>query len=68
MRKILMTLVAVLCCILGIEAQTPFQKTKMSPWLHAKYSQEMLEVKKNGGPMRVRGRTVRNYILTLVKT
>ena len=27
----------------------------------------MLEVKKNGGPMRVRGRTVRNYILTLVK-
>lgn len=62
-----MTLVAVLCCILGIEAQTPFQKTKMSPWLHAKYSQEMLEVKKNGGPMRVRGRTVRNYILTLVK-
>ena len=67
MRKILMTLVAVLCCILGIEAQTPFQKTKMSPWLHAKYSQEMLEVKKNGGPMRVRGRTVRNYILTLVK-
>lgn len=67
MRKILMTLAAVLCCILGIEAQTPFQKTKMSPWLHAKYSQEMLEVKKNGGPMRVRGRTVRNYILTLVK-
>ena len=67
MKKILMTLAAVLCCILSIEAQTSFQNTKMSPWLHAKYSQEMQEVKKNGGPKRVQGLTVRNYILALVK-
>jgi subtilisin family serine protease len=67
MKKTIMTLAAVLCCILSIEAQTSFQKTKMSPWLHAKYSQEMLEVKKNGGPKRIRGLKVRNYILALVK-
>ena len=65
--RLIAALAAVLCCILSIEAQTSFQKTKMSPWLHAKYSQEMQEVKKNGGPKRVQGRTVRNYILALVK-
>ena len=52
---------------LSITAQVWNTDTKMSPWLHAKYSQEMQEVKKNGGPKRVQGRTVRNYILALVK-
>lgn len=65
--RLIAAFAAVLCCILSVEAQTSFQKTKMSPWLHAKYSQEMLDVKKNGGPTRVRGLAVQNYILALVK-
>lgn len=63
-----MTLAAVLCCTMSIEAQTSFQKTKMSPWLYGKYQQEQRAVKKNGGPRRVKGRPVKNYMLTLVKS
>ena len=66
MKKLLSTILVALFT-LSITAQVWNTDTKMSPWLHAKYSQEMQEVKKNGGPKRVQGRTVRNYILALVK-
>ena len=66
MKRLLSTILVVLFT-LNITAQVWNTDTKMSPWLHAKYSQEMQEVKKNGGPKRVQGRTVRNYILALVK-
>ena len=66
MKKLLSTILVVLFTS-SITAQVWNTETKMSPWLHAKYSQEMQEVKKNGGPKRVQGRTVRNYILALVK-
>ena len=68
MKKILMTLAAALCCILSIEAQSSFQKTKMSPWLYGKYQQELRALKKNGGPRLVKGHPVKNYMLTLVKS
>ena len=67
MKKILM-MAAVLCCTVSIEAQTSFQKTKMSSWLHQHYLQEQQAIKKNGGPRRVEGRPVKNYMLTLVKS
>jgi subtilisin family serine protease len=66
-KKILM-MAAVLCCTVSIEAQTSFQKTKMSSWLHQHYLQEQQAIKKNGGPRRVEGRPVKNYMLTLVKS
>ncbi len=66
MKRLLSTILVVIFT-LSITAQVWNTDTKMSPWLHAKYSQEMQEVKKNGGPKRVQGRTVRNYILALVK-
>lgn len=66
MKKLLSTILVALFT-LSITAQVWNTDTKMSPWLHAKYSQEMQEVKKNGGPKRVQGRIVRNYILALVK-
>ena len=59
---------AVLCCTVSIEAQTSFQKTKMSSWLHQHYLQEQQAIKKNGGPRREKGRPVKNYMLTLVKS
>jgi subtilisin family serine protease len=67
MQKILMTAV-IFCCAMSIEAQTSFQKTKMSPWLYGKYQQELRAFKNNGGPRRVKGRPVKNYMLTLVKS
>ena len=67
MKKILM-MAAVLCCTVSIEAQTSFQKTKMSSWLHQHYLQEQQAIKKNGGPRREKGRPVKNYMLTLVKS
>lgn len=67
MKKILM-MAAVLCCTVSIEAQTSFQKTKMSSWLHQHYLQEQQAIKKNGGPRREKGRPVENYMLTLVKS
>ena len=66
MKRLLSTILVVLFT-LNITAQVWNTDTKMSPWLHVKYSQEMQEVKKNGGPKRVQGRIVRNYILALVK-
>ena len=66
MKKLLSTILVALFT-LSITAQVWNTDTKMSPWLHVKYSQEMQEVKKNGGPKRVQGRIVRNYILALVK-
>ena len=66
-KKILM-MAAVLCCTVSIEAQTSFQETKMSSWLHQHYLQEQQAIKKNGGPRRVEGRPVKNYMLTLVKS
>ena len=67
MKKILM-MAAVLCCTVSIEAQTSFQETKMSSWLHQHYLQEQQAIKKNGGPRREKGRPVKNYMLTLVKS
>ena len=58
----------ILCCAMTIGAQTSFKKTKMSPWLHGKYLQEQRDIKRNGGPRRVQGRPVINYMLTLVKS
>ena len=68
MTKKLMILAAVLCCAMTIWAQGPLQKSKMSPWLLNKYQQQQTAVKENGGPLKVKGRTVRNYILTLVQS
>ena len=67
MKKLLSTILVALFT-LSITAQVWNTDTKMSPWLHAKYSQEMQEVKKNGGPKRVQGRPVVKYILTLVES
>ena len=66
--KKLMTLAAVLCCAMTIWAQGPLQKSKMSPWLRNQYQQQQKAVKENGGPLRVKGCPVRNYILTLVQS
>ena len=68
MIKQLMTLAAALCCAMTLSAQSPLKKTKMSPWLLNKYQQQQTAVKQNGGPLKVKGRTVRNYILTLVES
>ena len=61
-------LAAVLGCAMTLWAQGPLKKTKMSPWLLNKYQQQQTAVKQNGGPLKVKGRTVRNYILTLVES
>ena len=68
MIKQLMTLAAALCCAMTLSAQSPLKKTKMSPWLLNQYRQQQTAVKQNGGPLKVKGRTVRNYILTLVES
>ena len=44
------------------------RETKMSPWLAKQYKQQQEAVRKNGGPLRMKGRPVRNYILTLVQS
>ena len=56
-----------LCC-LSMWAQGLTTTTKMSPWLLNKYHQQQMAVKKNGGPLRVKGRPVRNYMMTLVQS
>lgn len=66
MKKNLMMLAAILCCTLTIGAQGP--PSKMSPWLKQQYKRHKEAVQKNGGSLRVKGRPVRNYILTLVKS
>ena len=68
MKRILVTIVAVACYAMSGGAQSGLPKTKMSPWLQQQYVQEQLAVKKNGGPRHVQGRTVRKYMLTLVKS
>ena len=60
-------LAAFLCCAMTIGAQGLFKKSKMSPWLATQYQQQQEAVKENGGPLRVNGRPVRKYILTLVQ-
>ena len=42
--------------------------SKMSPWLLEQYKQQQMEVKKNGGPLRKKGRPVRKYIMALVQS
>lgn len=70
MRKILMTLAAVLCC--GIQssawAQSPEVKGKMSPWLRGKYQQHQAAVRRGGGQLRSQGKPVRSYVLALVQS
>ena len=66
MKKILL-LAVVLCSWMTIGAQGLPTKSKMSPWLRSQYNQQQAAVKKNGGPLRVNGRPVRKYILTLVQ-
>ena len=68
MKKIILTFAAVLCYAMLASAQGTIVKTKMSPWLQSQYKSEQAAVKKNGGPLRVNGRTVRKYILTLVQS
>ena len=68
MKKFFLTLAAILCCTITIWAQGPQVKSKMSPWLRGKYQQHQEMMKKNGGPLRVKGRPVRNYIMTLVES
>ena len=68
MKRILVTIVAVACYAMSGGAQSGLPKTKMSPWLQQQYVQEQQAVKKNGGPRHVQGRTVRKYMLTLVKS
>ena len=67
MKKILL-LAVVLCSWMTIGAQGLQTKSKMSPWLRSQYNQQQAAVKKNGGPLRVNGRPVRKYILTLVQS
>lgn len=67
-KKIVLATVLVLVSVLTAEAQETVEKSKMSPWLRSQYMQQKALVKKNGGPLRVKGRPVRNYILTLVKS
>ena len=66
MKRTLMMLAAILCCTLTIGAQVT--ASKMSPWLKEQYKQHQKAVQKNGGPLRAKGRPVRNYILTLVQS
>ena len=68
MTKKLLMLAAVLSCAMTMWAQGPLKKTKMSHWLLNQYQQQQRAVKQNGGPLKVKGRTVRNYILTLVQS
>ena len=67
MKKLLL-LVAILCYTLAIGAQASQMKSKMSPWLRSQYKQQQEAVRKNGGPLKANGKTVRNYILTLVES
>ena len=67
MKKLIM-FAAFLSCAMTIWAQGPIKKSKMSPWLLNQYQQQQMAVKQNGGPLRVKGRPVRNYILTLVES
>lgn len=66
----LLTLITTLLCAMSVTAgaQSAVMPTKLSPWLHAKYQQQQLSVKKHGGPRRVQGHQVRTYVLTLVKS
>ena len=68
MKKMLMVFAAVLCGWMTIGAQGLAGKTKMSSWLLNQYQQQQAAVKKNGGPLRVKGKPVRNYMLTLVQS
>ena len=68
MTKKLLILAAVISCAMTMWAQGPLKKTKMSPWLLNQYQQQQRAVKQNGGPQKVKGRTVQNYILTLVQS
>lgn len=68
MKKFLTTFAAVLCCSISTWAQSPYARTKMSAWLQQKYQQHQAEVKQNGGQLRAKGKPVRKYIMTLVKS
>ena len=68
MKRILLIFAAVLYCWMTIGAQASQMKSKMSPWLQSQYKSEQAAMKKNGGPIRVNGRAVRKYILTLVQS
>lgn len=68
MKKILMTLAAVLCCAMTIEAQGLLKPSKMSPWLRGQYRQQQEAVKQSGGRLRAQGRPVMKYMLTLVES
>ena len=68
MKKILMTLAAVLCCAMTIEAQGLLKPSKMSPWLRGQYRQQQEAVKQCGGRQLEQGRPVMNYILALVES
>ena len=61
-------LAAFLCCAMTIGAQGLVNKTKMSPWLRSQYIQQQETIRRNGGPLKANGKTVRNYILTLVQS
>lgn len=66
-KNLILTLLVV-CCTTGLCAQTPKSAGKMSAWLRNQYQQQQEAVMKSGGRLRVQGRPVRNYILTLVES
>lgn len=68
MKRVILTIAVVLFGWITIGAQGLATKSKMSPWLQKQYRQHHEAVQKNGGPLRVKGRPVRNYILTLVQS
>ena len=67
-HKMTALLAAFLCCAMTIGAQGLVNKTKMSPWLRSQYIQQQETIRRNGGPLKANGKTVRNYILTLVQS
>ena len=67
MKRLLSTILAVIFT-LSITAQVWNSDTKMSPWLLNKYEQQQTAMRNNGSPLRVQGRPVVKYILTLVES
>jgi subtilisin family serine protease len=67
MKRLLSTILVVFFT-LGITAQVWNSDTKMSPWLLNKYEQQQTAMRNNGSPLRVQGRPVVKYILTLVES
>ncbi len=66
--KKLLSLILVSLMTVSMMAQSWNTTSKMSSWLFNKFEKQQTEVRRNGGPLRVQGLPVRNYILTLVES